>query len=68
MNGNVVVCGLFDVFPFFVLLHFIEGKGEHSVYGKSVGCKFMLEGVVGEEINCGVCRSRIEKHQTDRTQ
>jgi len=49
-------------------LHFIEGKGEHSVYGKSVGCKFMLEGVVGEEINCGVCRSRIEKHQTDRTQ
>ena len=57
MNGNVVVAGSqFYVFPFFVL-YFTKGEGQHSVYGKSVGCEFLLKGVVGKEINCGVCRS-----------
>ena len=49
MNGNVVVaCSLLYVFPFFVLLYFTKGEGQHSVYGESVGCKFLLEGVVGK--------------------
>ena len=60
MNGNVVVaCRLLYVFPFFVLLCFTKWEGQHSVYGESVGCEFLLEGVVGKGINCGVCRSRF---------
>jgi hypothetical protein len=55
----VVVCNLFNVVPFFLSLCTIEGDGQHPIYKESVGCKFVLEGMVGEKVDGGVSRSRF---------
>jgi hypothetical protein len=59
VNGNVVPCGLFEASPFLVPLYFIEGKREYSIYKESIGCKLVLERMIGMKDDGGVCHCRL---------